>query len=107
LKPGGELILETLIIDDDRQNILFPADRYASMPNVYFLPSVSLLTAWLERSGFSNVRLIDINQTSTEEQRRTAWIDSASLSDFLNPQDASKTIEGYPAPLRAIMLATR
>jgi tRNA (mo5U34)-methyltransferase len=28
-----------------------------------------------------------------------------SLSDFLDPKDKNKTIEGYPAPKRAIFLA--
>ncbi|MEY8213807.1 MAG: DUF1698 domain-containing protein, partial [Colwellia sp.] len=28
-----------------------------------------------------------------------------SLSDFLDPQDKNKTIEGYPAPQRAIFIA--
>jgi tRNA (mo5U34)-methyltransferase len=30
-----------------------------------------------------------------------------SLSDFLDKQDNSKTIEGHPAPTRAILLAEK
>jgi tRNA (mo5U34)-methyltransferase len=29
-----------------------------------------------------------------------------SLSDFLDPNDSNKTIEGYPAPRRTIFTAT-
>lgn len=107
LKPGGELILETLIIKDNKQNILFPKDRYAMMPNVFFIPGIPLLTSWLERCGFSDIKVININQTSIEEQHSTAWIESRSLESFLDPDDHSLTIEGYPAPLRASLLATK
>ncbi len=30
-----------------------------------------------------------------------------SLADFLDPQDQRKTVEGYPAPLRAVIIATK
>jgi tRNA (mo5U34)-methyltransferase len=30
-----------------------------------------------------------------------------SLADFLDPQDIGKTIEGYPAPKRAVFLARK
>lgn len=107
LKADGQLVLETLIINDDKQNILFPKDRYAMMSNVYFLPSISLLTLWLERCGFIDIKVININQTSIEEQRRTQWIESRSLETFLNPENHTLTIEGYPAPLRACLVATK
>ena len=45
--------------------------------------------------------------TSTEEQRRTEWMTTESLADFLDPEDSSKTREGYPAPLRAVIIATK
>ncbi len=41
LRPSGELVLETLIIDGDEQTVLLPKDRYARMrSNVWFIPSV-------------------------------------------------------------------
>ncbi len=43
--------------------------------------------------------------TELEEQRKTDWMENESLIDFLDPNDTSKTIEGYPAPLRAILTA--
>lgn len=105
LAPGGELVLETLIIEGDENTVLVPQDRYAKMRNVWFIPSAKALTKWLEKVGFKNVRLVSIDQTTLDEQRKTDWIDTESLEDFLDPNDATKTIEGYPAPLRAIFVA--
>lgn len=102
---GGELVLETLVIDGDVNTCLVPADRYAKMKNVYFIPSVDCLINWLEKVGFKNVRCVDQAVTTLEEQRKTDWLDNESLVDFLDPTDHSKTIEGYPAPKRAVILA--
>lgn len=119
LRPGGELVLETLVLDeevldeevldkDQRENphkVLVPEDRYAKMANVWFIPSTHLLELWLKRTGFVNVRTVDVSQTSLEEQRSTEWMTFQSLTDFLDPKDTNKTVEGYPAPKRAIILA--
>lgn len=105
LKPGGELVLETLIIDGDENSILVPRDRYAKMRNVWFIPSVLALENWLKRAGFVNVRLIDVSLTTDEEQRKTEWMQWESLNDFLNPQNPSLTIEDYPAPKRAVFIS--
>lgn len=105
LVKGGELVLETLVIDGDVNTCLVPADRYAKMKNVYFIPSVDCLINWLEKVGFKNVRCVDQAVTTLEEQRKTDWLDNESLVDFLDPTDHSKTIEGYPAPKRAVILA--
>jgi tRNA (mo5U34)-methyltransferase len=104
LVPGGELVLETLVIPEGHGQLLLPEDRYAQMRNVWFLPSVQELTHWLKRCGFQNVRCVDENQTSIEEQRSTDWMQWNSLESFLDPEDHNKTIEGYPAPLRAVMV---
>jgi tRNA (mo5U34)-methyltransferase len=48
---------------------------------------------------------VDVAATSLEEQRATEWMDSQSLADFLDPNNQTKTIEGYPAPLRAVLVA--
>jgi len=104
LVPGGELVLETLVIPEEYGQILIPEDRYAQMRNVWFLPSIKELTHWLKRCGFENIRCVDANQTSTEEQRTTDWMQWNSLKDFLNPKNPNQTIEGYPAPLRAVMV---
>lgn len=107
LRAGGELVLETLVVEGDVNTVLVPGERYAKMPNVYFIPSTEALCHWLTRVGFKNVRRVDEAITTTEEQRQTPWMPFQSLSDFLDPNDPSKTTEGYPAPRRAVMIATR
>ena len=107
LVKGGELVLETLVVDGDVNTVLVPADRYAKMKNVYFIPSVAALINWLEKVGFTNVRCVDVATTTLEEQRKTDWLENESLIDFLDPNDHSKTIEGYQAPKRAVILANK
>lgn len=106
LRPGGELVLETLVIEGDATDCLVPEGRYAKMRNVWFIPSVAMLETWLQRAGFADVRLVDVSVTSTDEQRATDWMRFESLADFLDPQDPRRTIEGYPAPRRAILIAS-
>ena len=107
LQPGGELVLETLVIPEENGQLLVPKDRYAQMNNVWFLPSVPELIRWIEKCGFKNVRCVDLDQTSIKEQRTTEWMQWNSLETFLDPNDNTKTIEGYPAPLRAVILANK
>ena len=107
LVKGGELVLETLVVDGDVNTVLVPIDRYAKMKNVYFIPSVAALINWLEKVGFTNVRCVDVATTTLEEQRKTDWLENESLIDFLDPNDHSKTIEGYQAPKRAVILANK
>lgn len=107
LKPKGELVLETLVIEGDATDCLVPTGRYARMGNVWFIPSCDMLALWLKKLGFKNIKLVDVTSTTAEEQRSTDWMQFQSLSDFLDPQDVSKTIEGYPAPKRAIFTASK
>ncbi len=107
LRPGGELILETLVIEGKAGETLVPEGRYAKMRNVWFIPSAATLSGWLQRCGFSNVRILDVTPTRIEEQRSTPWMRFESLPDFLDPGDPTRTIEGHPAPRRAILLANR
>ncbi len=107
LRPGGELILETMILQQDGYHVLVPEDRYAQMRNVWFIPTIDMLTRWLRRSGFRSIDLLDISPTTIAEQRRTEWMTFDSLADFLHPQDHTLTIEGYQAPVRAILRAVR
>jgi len=105
LAKGGELVLETLVVNGDINTVLVPGERYAKMRNVWFLPSCDAMVAWLERCGFKNIKVVNTDVTALNEQRKTDWIDTESLEDFLDPNDSSKTIEGYPAPKRAIFIA--
>ena len=107
LLKGGELVLETLVVEGDEHTALVPEDRYAQMRNVWFLPSVATLECWLRRAGFVEVRCVDVSVTSVEEQRSTDWMRYQSLPDFLDPDDHSKTIEGLPAPMRAVLIARK
>ncbi|MDD1635863.1 MAG: tRNA 5-methoxyuridine(34)/uridine 5-oxyacetic acid(34) synthase CmoB [Methylococcaceae bacterium] len=105
LQPGGELVLETLVIDGRLGEVLLPEGRYARMRNVWFLPSCETLISWLKRCGFKNIRLVDVTTTSTEEQRSTEWMQFNSLKDFLSAENPQLTCEGLPAPKRAIIIA--
>jgi tRNA (mo5U34)-methyltransferase len=105
LRPGGQLVLETLVIDGKLGEALVPEDRYAKMNNVWFLPSCETLLSWMRKCGYHNPRVVDLNRTSTEEQRSTEWMKYQSLPDFLHPEDSSLTVEGHPAPLRAVIVA--
>ena len=107
LKPGGELVLETLVVDGPEGYSLMPEDRYGQMRNVWFLPSCDTLLRWLDRTGFRNGRVVDVSVTTTEEQRQTDWMRFQSLEDFLHPDDPEKTIEGYPGPKRATLIANK
>ena len=107
--PDAELVIETLVIEGPEDYILVPKGRYAQMRNVYSIPSIKTLKSWLNDANFNNARVVDVSKTTTEEQRKTPWIgeNGASLEDFLDPLDDSLTIEGYPAPVRAIVLCER
>ncbi len=105
LRPGGELVLETLIIDGGPGHVLLPEDRYARMRNVWFLPSCDTLVGWLKRCGFKNIRVVDVTVTSIEEQRTTEWMTFHSLKDFLDAENPQLTCEGLPAPKRAVVIA--
>jgi tRNA (mo5U34)-methyltransferase len=107
LRPGGELVLETLVIEGGAGQVLVPKDRYARMRNVWFIPSVPELQHWLARAGFLDVRCVDVTVTSTGEQRGTDWMRFESLDQCLDPDDPGRTVEGYPAPRRAILIARR
>ena len=105
LRPGGELVLETLVLDRSGDQVLVPKGRYARMRNVWFIPSPTSLLAWLRRCGFVNARVVDVSPTTVQEQRSTDWMRFQSLADSLDPDDSTRTVEGLPAPQRGIFLA--
>ena len=107
LAPGGRMILESLVIPGDAQQLLAPRERYARMRNVWFIPSAQLLMHWLQSLGLDDVQLIDETLTTTQEQRSTEWMPYESLAEALHPQDPLRTLEGYPAPQRALLVARR
>ncbi len=107
LVNGGELCLETLVIEGEAGQVLLPQDRYARMRNVWFIPSSAELVVWLQRCGFSNVRVVDESVTSLAEQRITEWMQFESLEQCLSKEDPAITVEGLPAPRRAVILANK
>lgn len=107
LEKGGELILDTFMIDGEDEVALTPAGKYSKIPNIYFVPTVPALKNWCLRAGFESVEVLATMVTESNEQRKTEWIDTQSLEDFLDPSDPTKTVEGYPAPKRVYIKATK
>ena len=103
-RTGGQIVLETLILEGGEENILTPGGRYARMRNVHAIPTLPVLQDWLEQAGMPDARALDISRTSTDEQRSTDWMTFESLQECLDKQDPSLTIEGHPAPIRAALL---
>ena len=107
LQSGGELVIESIVIDCDNLDVLIPEASYAKMKNVWSIPSLKLLVKWVDDAGFKNTRVISTTKTTSEEQRITEWMQFESLDDFLDQHDKNKTIEGYPAPIRSIVIAEK
>ena len=107
LKSGGELVIESIVIDSDNLDVLIPEEPYAKMKNVWAIPSLKLLVKWINDAGFRNTRVIDTTKTTSKEQRVTKWMQFESLNDFLDQNDRDKTIEGSPAPVRSIVVSEK
>lgn len=105
LRAGGELVLETLVIPGDEDAELNPEERYGQMRNVHALPTVSRLLSWLDVAGAQAPRCVDEADTTTEEQRQSPWMWFYSLPQYLDAKHSHLTVEGYPAPRRAVVVA--
>ena len=106
-KPGGELILETLVLPGKSSFENTNKQRYSQMKNVWHLPNINELNKWLNLSGFNNIKIGAINKTSTFEQRSTEWMTNHSLINGLNPINHDLTIEGLPAPHRVAIICNK
>ena len=100
LENNGEVILDTFYIEGEDEIALSPKASYSKIPNIYFVPTIPALKNWCTRAGFTSFEILETSLTSQDEQRKTEWIEGQSLEDFLDPDDSSKTVEGYPAPRR-------
>ena len=100
LDKQGEVILDTFYIDGEEEMALCPESSYSKIPNIYFVPTIKALKNWCLRAGFVSFEVLETNITDEGEQRKTEWIEGQSLEDFLDPEDKTKTVEGYPAPQR-------
>ena len=108
LRPGGTMVLETLVLPHERrQDLLVPQERYARMRNVWAVPETDRLVNWARNAGLKDIELADVTPTTIKEQRSTSWMQFESLAEALDPADQEKTQEGYPAPIRALLIATR
>ncbi len=107
LKPGGTLILETQGIPGEQPYALFPDKTYAKVPGTYFVPTESCLINWINKAGFKDIDLFSSHPMSSEEQRPTEWMEFESYQDFIDPNNPSLTVEGYPAPHRFIVKAVK
>ena len=107
LKVGSTLVLETLVLPNSRRgDLLEPEGRYARMRNVWAIPGTERLLGWVGKAGLKNARVVDVSRTTVDEQRSTPWMRFESLEQALEPGDRSRTIEGHPAPVRAVVIAT-
>lgn len=107
LNSKGEIIIDTFMIDGEEELCLTPNKRYSKIPNIYFIPTIPALKNWLQRAGFENIEILAQVVTSKEEQRKTKWSFDESLEDFLDKNDNTKTVEGYPAPKRVYIKARK
>ena len=104
-RPGGHSIVESIVVEGSES--LIPPGRYARMRNVWCVPSTDDLCQWLQQAGFTDIRVLDVSRTTTEEQRPTQWMRFESLADTLDPENPQRTIEGHPAPVRAIVVGKK
>ena len=107
LKRGGELFLDTFMIEGEEPVCLVPESTYSKIPNIHFIPTITALEHWCKRAGFERFEVLAVVKTETDEQRKTPWIDGQSLESFLDPSDPERTVEGYPAPRRVYIRTYR
>ena len=107
LTQNGTLILETIGIPGKDDVALFPTGRYASMKNIWFIPTLSCTINWLKKANFKNIEVISSTKLDSNEQRVTKWCPHKSLNDFMSQKDSQKTIEGHPAPMRFALKAQK
>ncbi len=98
---GGQLVIETLVVEGDEQTVYMPEKRYAGMHNVWFLPSTVALSKWLRRLGLNIEYIGEPVITTVEEQRQTRWMQSHSLAQFLQIDNNMRP------PQRAIVIASK
>jgi tRNA (mo5U34)-methyltransferase len=104
-EDGGKCVMETLVVD--AADSLYIQDRYARMRNIGVIPNLTDLRQWMTDAGYQNIELIDLSPTTTEEQRTTSWMRFESLDKSLDPRNTGLTVEGLPAPLRAMLIGAR
>ncbi len=107
LRTGGKIIVDCQGVEGNDPIAFVPGGRYANARGIWFLPTLPCLKTWLRRSGFKDIKCFYAKPLDSSEQRATKWAPIKSLEDFLDPKDRSKTIEGYPAPIRFYLTASK
>lgn len=107
LKSGGEVILETQGIPGNQPVALFPEKTYAKVPGTYFVPTQACLVNWMKKAGFDNINTFYSHPMSDAEQRQTEWMEFESFNHFINSENPSLTVEGYPAPIRIFVKGSK
>lgn len=100
-RPGGRAVVESIVVRGAEP--LIPPGRYARMRNVWCVPRSEDLCVWMTAAGFKNVSVIDVSETTRKEQRSTPWMHFESLTETLDPDNQHLTVEGHPAPVRAMV----
>lgn len=107
LRKGGQIIVDSLGIDAEGSSCLFPQKKYAGAGGVWFVPTKECLVNWLKRAQFKKISCFFDEPLSINEQRSTLWAPIASLSHYLDSDNTSLTVEGYPAPKRFYLKAIK
>jgi tRNA (mo5U34)-methyltransferase len=107
LKPKATLIVDCQSIPHDDAVCLVPEKTYAGAHGIWFLPSQQVLKHWLSRAGFRDIEIFYHEPLSIDEQRSTTYAPYPSLAENLDPQDSTRTREGYPAPWRTYVSAKK
>lgn len=106
-RSGGHVLLESLVVPHDEPLTISPPNRYAKMRNAWTIPSAASLETLFRAAGFKDVEVRSFGPLNTEEQRSTTFAPYESLSDFLDPSDPTRTVEGHPAPHTAAVIGRK
>lgn len=106
LRKGGVALIESMTIPLSRPVVWSAGSRYANVGGVWYVPTATALEHWVRRAGFKSCERISHIKLTQTEQRRTPWADVNSLAESLN-EKGNRTIKGYPAPWRTIVLAKK
>ncbi len=108
LRPGGQLVVESLGLPEsysaEAAEIRPEKGRYAGARGHRVIPNARKLGEWIEAAGFADV-VCHGEFGYADEQVATDVL--PGLNDNLDPEDPSKTVEGYPAPVRIFFSARR
>ncbi len=107
LKKNGLIVIETICLNTHQDLCLFPQKTYQNSSGYWFIPSASVVRHWLTRCNFEVLAYDEPVRTSAEEQGSSDWLTTHTLENFLSTDNADKTVEGYDAPFRCIVVARK